>query len=163
MSWNLVPAVDRNGDITQYGIEYNQITFPQRPTSVTESLAAGNVSWTLSGLEEYVVYTVRVRAHTVIGAGPYSSPMTSRTLEDGVFFIFSCSDILQTKAALLLLYSKSHKHKTKTRLQYMHVHICVFNMCVVRRSTFIIGSFDLSQCLLDTQTLYQPGHYHQLK
>ena len=87
MSWDLVPAVDRNGDITQYDVEYTQSTFPQRPMLVTESLAAGNVSWTLSGLEEYVVYTVRVRAHTVIGAGPYSSPMTSRTLEDGVFYL----------------------------------------------------------------------------
>jgi len=37
----------------------------------------------LEGLEEYVEYSVRVRAYTSVGPGPFSVAMVSRTLEDG--------------------------------------------------------------------------------
>ena len=48
-----------------------------------------NMEVDLTGLEEYVEYDVTVNAHTVIGAGPYSTLVTSRTLEDGIYFPFT--------------------------------------------------------------------------
>ena len=38
----------------------------------------------LTGLEEYVEYDITVRAYTSEGPGPYSDPVTKRTLEDGM-------------------------------------------------------------------------------
>lgn len=83
VSWNAVPAIDQNGVITEYDIEYSP-TFPQLSYSMTMT---ENMSVTLNGLEEYTVYIVRVRAHTIIGAGPYSTPQSNRTMEDGKFII----------------------------------------------------------------------------
>ena len=36
----------------------------------------------LEELEEYIEYSVRVRAYTSVGPGPFSVAMVSRTLED---------------------------------------------------------------------------------
>lgn len=86
VSWDPVPAIHQNGLITQYDIEYNQSTFLQLSSSLTETVAADNMSILLNGLEEYVIYSVRVRGHTSIGAGPYSSSQLIQTLEDGILF-----------------------------------------------------------------------------
>ena len=40
----------------------------------------------LSGLEEYVVYYIRVRAYTSVGSGPYSAGINETTDEDGEYF-----------------------------------------------------------------------------
>ena len=41
-----------------------------------------DTSLLIEDLEEFGNYTIEVRAHTAAGAGPYSSPMTVRTLPD---------------------------------------------------------------------------------
>ncbi len=45
--------------------------------------SALNRSIEIYSLEEYVQYNVSVRAYTSIGPGPFSSPVTERTLETG--------------------------------------------------------------------------------
>ena len=40
----------------------------------------------LTGLEEYVNYTISVRAYTSVGAGSYSDGVTVLTFEDGRYF-----------------------------------------------------------------------------
>ena len=44
------------------------------------------MSVTLKNLEEYVQYSVRVRAYTVIGHGDYSLPVEQTTLQDGTSY-----------------------------------------------------------------------------
>ena len=83
ISWDPVPAMDRNGIITNYDVTYSQSTFQSLQPSVTVSVQGDNESVTLTGLEEYVVYSITVRAYTAIGPGPYSPLQNRRTLEDG--------------------------------------------------------------------------------
>ena len=83
VSWDPVPEIHQNGIITGYDVTYyNQSTFRQ---PVTVSVSADEDSVTLTRLEEYVVYSIRVRAYTSIGAGPYSPLHNIRTLEDGKY------------------------------------------------------------------------------
>ena len=83
VTWNEVPAIDRNGIITQYEVEYNQTTFSGATMSATTTVNSSTFTVDLTGLEEYVEYSIRVRAYTSVGAGPYSDVVIERTQEDG--------------------------------------------------------------------------------
>ena len=77
VQWATFSVADRNGVITSYEINYVGDDFDTDPHSVNVS---GNVtSLTLSGLEEYVVYDVKVRAYTSVGPGPFSAILSART------------------------------------------------------------------------------------
>ena len=81
--WDTVSEIDRNGIITQYEVEFNQSTFNEISTSNLTTTNGSQLMVELEGLEEYVEYSVRVRAYTSVGPGPFSVAMVSRTLEDG--------------------------------------------------------------------------------
>ena len=81
VSWSAVPAIHQNGILTYYDIEYSQPTIPQLP--MTEIVSADNFSILLTDLEKFTEYSVRVRASTSVGTGPYSPPQNETTLEDG--------------------------------------------------------------------------------
>ena len=81
VTWSEVPAIDQNGVITHYEVEYNQTTFD---VDTTQTVNATTTSALLTRLHEYVTYTIRVRAYTEVGAGPYSAAVTERTQEDGM-------------------------------------------------------------------------------
>ena len=83
VTWDTVPAIERNGIITQYEVEFNQSTFNEIFTSNLTTTNGSQQMVELEGLEEYVEYSVRVRAYTSVGPGPFSDAMVSRTLEDG--------------------------------------------------------------------------------
>ena len=78
--WSEVPAIDQNGIITEYEVEYNQTTFN---VDVNQTVWVNSTSALLTRLHEYVNYTIRVRAYTEVGAGPYSTAVTERTQQDG--------------------------------------------------------------------------------
>ena len=84
VSWDPVPAIDQNGDITQYEVEYNQTTFNEVSMYNTTTVNSTILMVDLTGLEEYVVYSIRVRAYTSVGAGPYSDVVMERTQQDGM-------------------------------------------------------------------------------
>ena len=84
VSWSPVPAIDQNGIITQYEVEYNQTTFGEMSMYNTTTVNSTTLMVDLTGLEEYVVYSIRVRAYTSVGAGPYSDVVMERTQENGV-------------------------------------------------------------------------------
>jgi len=81
--WDPVPEIDRNGIITQYNVEFNQNTFNEISLSNLTTTNGQQLMMELEGLEEYVEYTVRVRAYTSVGPGPFSVAVMNRTLEDG--------------------------------------------------------------------------------
>ena len=83
MTWDPVSEIDRNGIITQYEVEFNQNTFNEISTSNLTTTNGPMLMVELEGLEEYVEYTVRVRAYTSVGPGPFSVAVVNRTLEDG--------------------------------------------------------------------------------
>ena len=83
VTWEEVPAIDQNGIIAQYEVEYNQTTFSGATMSATTTVNSSTFAVDLTGLEEYVEYSIRVRAYTSAGAGPYSDIMNVITSEDG--------------------------------------------------------------------------------
>ena len=85
VNWTQVPPIDQNGIITQYEVEYNQTTFSGVPMYNTTITPANPTMFTevLSDLLEFVEYTIRVRAYTRVGPGPYSDVVNVTTDEDG--------------------------------------------------------------------------------
>ncbi len=82
--WTDVQEIDRNGIIVAFEILYNPLnTFEGVLIQGMVSTSASNRSVEIYSLEEYVQYNVSVRAYTSIGPGPFSSPVTARTLENG--------------------------------------------------------------------------------
>ena len=49
------------------------------------NVSGSDLSVSLVGLQEYVNYSIVVRAYTSEGPGPYSSPMIQLTLEDSKY------------------------------------------------------------------------------
>ena len=82
LEWEPVPIDQRNGDITHYEIELNQIMFSEEPGSELRSTSEPRLSTNLTGLQAFVEYTVRVRAVNSAGFGPFSPNVTAMTLTD---------------------------------------------------------------------------------
>ena len=81
MCWDQVPAINRNGDITVYEVQYDPLeTFDGQISTKTTNTSL--MCTNLTGLEEYVEYNISVRAYTSAGPGPYSNPVTERTHTD---------------------------------------------------------------------------------
>ena len=97
VSWQPLLAIDQNGVITQYEVEYNQTTFSEVSMYNTTTVNSPTLMVDLTGLEEDVVYSIRVRAYTSAGAGPYSGAVMERTQEDCMFclcvYIVLCINI----------------------------------------------------------------------
>ena len=84
VTWDVVPPIDQNGIITMYEVLYQPLeTFGGAIQTLTRNLSGTEMSVVLTDLEEFVYYNISVRAYTSVGEGPYSSDMTSQTLEDG--------------------------------------------------------------------------------
>jgi len=83
VTWDPVPDIERNGIITHYEVEFNQSTFNEISTSNLITTNDSQLMVELEGLEEYVQYSIRVRAYTSEGSGPFSLAVMNRTLEDG--------------------------------------------------------------------------------
>ena len=82
--WEEVPPIDQNGVITMYEVMYTPLetfggTLQSNSTIVLEPARSVN----LTGLEEYVNYSISVRAYTSEGAGPSSDDVTVLTEEEG--------------------------------------------------------------------------------
>ena len=82
VSWDEVPAVDQNGIIVLYEVQYETLmTFDGQ--LMTMAMNTSNTSIVLGGLQEYVEYNITVRAYTSVGPGPFSPGVDNRTFEDG--------------------------------------------------------------------------------
>ena len=49
------------------------------------NVSGSDLSVSLVGLQEYVNYSIQVRAYTIEGPGPYSTPVIKITLENSKF------------------------------------------------------------------------------
>ena len=89
VSWDEVPLIDRNGIVTNYEVLYEPLETFEGAIMAME-VNTTNTSTTLSGLEEFVMYDISVRAYTSEGPGPYSEKIARRTDEDGNLDIPCC-------------------------------------------------------------------------
>ena len=85
VTWEDVPAIHRNGIIINYEVQFEPLQFTAE--LMTDTITTTNLSINITGLEEYVEYNISVRAYTSVGPGPYSDPVTERTLEDGMYLL----------------------------------------------------------------------------
>ena len=91
--------MNQNGIITMYEVMYQPLeTF--NGNIATKTINLTNMSVLLADLQEFVNYTISVRAYTSVGAGPYSDEVTVLTLEDGKELILF---------AVLLIYMELHR------------------------------------------------------
>ena len=82
VSWEGVPAIDRNGEITEYEVQYEPLeTFGGQIS--TSTVNTSMLSINLTGLQEFVDYNISVRAYTSAGPGPYSEEILNTTAMDG--------------------------------------------------------------------------------
>ena len=82
VSWDEVPAIDQNGIIILYEVQYEPLmTFSGQLMTMT--MNTSNTSIVLGELQEYVEYNISVRAYTSVGPGPFSPIVNNRTFEDG--------------------------------------------------------------------------------
>ena len=80
MTWDEIPGLEQNGIIINYEVRIVPLDFP-----ADTLLTTTNLSTLVTDLEEFISYSIEVRAYTSVGPGPYSDPVTERTLEDGNF------------------------------------------------------------------------------
>jgi hypothetical protein len=84
VTWDIVPPIDQNGVITMYEVLYEPLeTFDGAIMSNTTVVNEPVRTVVLTDLQEYVNYTISVRAFTSRGEGPYSDGITVLTLQDG--------------------------------------------------------------------------------
>ena len=84
VTWGDVSPTDQNGIIIMYEVEYIPLEdFDGAIEKNTTNVSA--LSVILMRLQEYVNYTISVRAYTSAGAGPYSDSVSVLTYEDGKF------------------------------------------------------------------------------
>ena len=103
--WDPVPEIDRNGIIIQYQVEFNQSTFNEISTSNLTTTNGSQLMVELDGLEEFVNYSVRVRAFTSVGPGPFSVAVMTRTLEDGeLCIVCACKVLCKNQVQWLHIY-----------------------------------------------------------
>ena len=79
ITWDDVPAADKNGIITSYNITYHSLT-ENHSNSTRVDYPDRQV--TLIGLKEFVNYSITVYASTNIGPGPASDVIIVITGED---------------------------------------------------------------------------------
>ena len=79
VAWKEIPPIDRNGIVTNYEVLYE----PLRDDLTAESVNTTDVFLILVELEEFVHYSISVRAYTSVGPGPYSISITNQTEEHG--------------------------------------------------------------------------------
>ena len=107
VTWEEVPAIDENGIITMYEVQYEPLqTFGNALATETVNTTDPILMMNITGLQEYVEYNISVRAYTSVGSGPYSDPVTERTLEDGEY-----PQWLSTCLSLCSLQSLMHLHR----------------------------------------------------
>ena len=84
VTWDMVPPIDQNGIITMYEVMYQPLeTFNGNISTQTMNVSGTEMSVALMELQEFVNYTIFVRAYTSVGAGPYSDEIIVMTPQDG--------------------------------------------------------------------------------
>ena len=82
VQWSAVLGADANGVITNYEVQFLPET-EFEGYQLNGSVITADLSIVLADLQEFVTYSISVGAYTSAGAGPYSEPISIRTMDDG--------------------------------------------------------------------------------
>ena len=83
--WDEVVPIDQNGVITMYEVMYTPLEdFVGAIGSNTTIWSESKRSVVLIGLQEYVNYSISVRAFTTVGPSNYSNVVIEETFEAGI-------------------------------------------------------------------------------
>ena len=111
LSWGKVPESDRNGIITGYKVVYQALPNGESLTAnVSVEEEKERTTTTLSGLNQFTNYSIRVLAYTVKGDGPPSPEKTVQTKEDSKL-------------------NNNANHLVEILLIYIWSAICAHNTC----------------------------------
>ena len=84
VNWTTFPMIDHNGNITSYEVQFNQsVAIRLFPPSDTVVVPPNVFTVVLTNLGPLLYYTVTVRAHTLIGPGPYNPDNATAETEPG--------------------------------------------------------------------------------
>ena len=81
VTWEEVPAIEENGIIINYEVEFEPLEFTN--TLMINTTNGTSFLTVITGLQEFVAYNISVRAYTSVGPGPFSVAVTNRTFEEG--------------------------------------------------------------------------------
>ena len=76
VQWEVVPEIDRNGEITFYEVQVDPAQFQNVSY---ENVSGSDLVLVVGGLEEFVNYSFTIRAYTSAGPGNFSIVTTSTT------------------------------------------------------------------------------------
>ena len=107
VTWDEIPGLDQNGIIINYDVQIESLDFSTEILIITSNL------FTHIGFSGLEVFNIRVRAHTSVGPGPYSDPVTERTFENGMYssLSFLCGIIY------IQVFLQNRQHLLKTSKQ----------------------------------------------
>jgi len=89
VEWNEVSAIDQNGIITMYEIMYTPLnTFGGQISANTTNVSESELTVVLPYLQEFVNYSISLRAYTSAGQGPESNAVTELTFQAGNSLIY---------------------------------------------------------------------------
>ena len=91
VTWEEVPAIEENGVIIIYEVEFEPLEFTN--TLMINTTNGTSLLTTVTGLQEFVAYNISVRAYTIVGSGPYSETETETTAEDGIITFTVCTNV----------------------------------------------------------------------
>ena len=83
VTWGGQLSEANTSQVTLYEVQYNQSAFSETTVTSSAMTMGQETQISLRDLEEYVEYSVGVRALTSDGPGPFSPSVTARTLQDG--------------------------------------------------------------------------------
>ena len=81
MTWDPIACIERNGEITEYAVEFQE---QGRASSPVKEVVV-NQSFTTSTLRPYTNYTFRVAGVNSNGTGPFSNTTIITTGEESVY------------------------------------------------------------------------------
>ena len=81
--WGIVPCLHQRGPIIGYRLRYSN------GTSIVNTTGKGSRQHVLIGLTPFTNYSVQVAAVNDGGTGPYSTPLTVETLQDGECIVYT--------------------------------------------------------------------------
>ncbi len=85
LSWQPPAPEGQNGIITSYTLLINELL---TDTNITYQRDGSHTEVVITGLHPYYDYSCAVAAQTSAGLGPFGSPFTVRTHQDGEFFLY---------------------------------------------------------------------------
>ena len=85
VAWEELPSIDQNGIIITYEVLLEPVEALGGMIMEQQFINSTGLSVNLANLQEFVNYSISVRAYTVVGPGNYGNAIVRMTLEDGKF------------------------------------------------------------------------------